>query len=449
MLLLSTSFVFTSCLNDDEESAELSDECYISAFTIGQVKRTLHMKGSEGQDSTYQVSISGSLYKMLIDQRMQVITNRDSLPTGTQLGAVLVTLTNKGTVSYAQASDTTEWKNYSSTDSIDLSQPLIFRVTAENTKCVRDYRVEVNVHQADPASYSWTRMTGVRSLTASEDGYRLFLTDGRAVLLSYDAQNGQVYAATSTTTDATLEWTEQPCTGLPPISSVATAQYFGGKFWMQSSATLYVSTDAVAWEEVASDGVPQLVQLVAASPSVLYASMQDESSQIVVVSTTDGVSWNAMAMENGAFTGKPVAAVAYQQTNGNSRVLMADNAANAATSLTVWSLLEGREEPWTLFAQPGDNDYLLPAQRHLNIICYNNRLVTFGGQRLGYDTSSALSACYISRDNGITWKVDDDLVPPMSLRGITGPVAAAAEGEYLWLVVAGQVWRARLNGYGE
>ena len=450
LFLLSASMVFTSCMkSDDDTTANLNDECYISSFSLGQLKRVLHTKDSNGQDSIYRVSISGSLYKMIIDQREQVITNLDSLPTNTSLSAALVTLTYKGTVSYAQLPDTSEWKNFSTTDSIDLSRPLIFRVTAENPRSFRDYVVKVNVHQAEPTAYTWSHVSDVRSLMGTDDSYRLFFVDDRAVLLSSDVQGGQVYAATSTMTDPAPAWIEQTCTGLPAGTSVATAQYFADKFWLLYSGVLYASTDAVAWEEVTPEPGTQLLQLVAASSSALYASFQDEAGQAGMASSTDGVKWEIQSMETTGFTGKSPAAVSYCQKNGNSRVLMAENVADEAGPLTVWSLLEGTEEPWIIFAQPGDNNYLLPAQQHLNIICYDDKLVALGGQHLGRDTNSALSVCYVSYDNGITWKVDGNLIPPTSLRGSTGPVSAAAEGEYIWLVAAGQVWCARLNGFGE
>ena len=156
-----------------------------------------------------------------------------------------------------------------------------------------------------------------------------------------------------------------------------------------------------------------------------------------------------MSVEGGGFTGQPYAALAYQQDNGNHRVVMVDNVTDGAAPLSVWNLLEDSNEGWVLFAQAGDNNYLLPACEHLDIFVYDKCLFAVGGKRLQSDITNALSKAFVSFDNGITWLEDENFVPPTQVQGTTGAVAAATEGEYIWIVAGSQVWRARLNSYGE
>ena len=97
ILFLVACLCLSACSGSDDVSyAGSSSDCYISAFTLGQLRRTVHTTSSTGQDSTYTISFSGSLYPMAIDQRQQTITNTEPLPMNTRLSAVVVSITAQG-----------------------------------------------------------------------------------------------------------------------------------------------------------------------------------------------------------------------------------------------------------------------------------------------------------------------------------------------------------------
>lgn len=446
--LLVAAFFLAACSTDNTTVVQYSDKCYISSFTLGQMRRTIHTKDTEGKDSTYQVSFSGSLYKLLIDQRAQTITNRDSLPTGTHLNAVLATITGTGAISYAVLPDTAEWKSYSESDSIDFTSPLLFRVFAEDGVNHRDYTVRIHVRQAVPGDFSWTRLADVREPGSDADDCRLLMANENLVLLSYNATTGQLHTFKASD-PVNPAWEENVATGLPADPDVRSAQYYDNRFWMSCNRQLYSSADAVTWEQVPVSAESHLLQLIAASPDVLYASTQDADAAPGIARSTDGVTWTAMEVEAGGFTGRPCASLAYQQENGNERVMLLDNVLGGCSPLSVWNLLEDSDEPWILFAQSGDNDHLLLARERLCLILYDDFLIALGGKYVGGDTASSLAAAYFSYDNGIDWWTDEYLTLPESVLGSTAPVAAVGEGEYLWIVVGSQVWRARQNSYGE
>lgn len=446
--LLLAVLILVSCSSKSDEEVTYSDKCYISSFVLGQLTRTVHTKDINGNDSTYQLSFYGSSYRMLIDQRQQTITNSDSLPQYTNVSAVLATITGYGTITYATSSDATEWTSFSESDSIDFSRPLVFRVTAPDGESFRDYKLKVNVRQALPDDYTWSRMTDVRSTNGTLDKCQLLFVDHKPLVFTYEGTTGKVYI-TKGTASIPVEWTEQECTGLGAAPVVGSTQYFGGKFWMSCDQSLYTSTDAVTWEQVVPTDGTQLIRLVAASETALHASISDTTGLPIMARSTDGLTWTPMSVESGGFTGQPYAALAYQQENGNRRVIMVDNVSDGSAPLSVWNLLENSNEGWVLFAQAGDNNYLLPACEHLDIFVYNNCLFAVGGKRLQSDATKALSKAYASFDNGITWLEDEHFVPPTLVQGTTGAVAAATEGEYIWIIAGSQVWRARLNSYGE
>ena len=64
--LLTASLLFGACDPSSEVDYTPSRDCIITAVTMGTLKRTLHTTDSLGQDSTYTVSVTGSLYPIYI-----------------------------------------------------------------------------------------------------------------------------------------------------------------------------------------------------------------------------------------------------------------------------------------------------------------------------------------------------------------------------------------------
>ena len=445
--LLTCCFMAFSCSSSSEEETLLSERCYISGFTLGQIKRTMHTTDSAGNDSTYTVTLSGSLYKMLIDQRNQTITNSDSLPMGSQLGAVLATITGTGSVVYAPVADTTSWTSFNTSDSIDFRQPLLFRIYSSTGRTQRDYTVRLNVRTTSPSEYTWTRLADLRVGSDVSDESRLLFVNGLPVVLSSEGSTDKIFVSKTTTADQP-QWTEQECTGLGTAPVVTSAQYFGGRFWISCYHQLYSSADAVTWQPVGTDDVTPLC-LFAASDKALYMSCEGADGTPGVACSADGQRWTTMEVEAGGFTGLPAAALAYEQENGNDRVLLLDDVSNGQEPYSAWSLLEEYENTWMQFAKAGDNDHLLPVRRRLCMACYVDMIFAMGGALVGDDASTALNKIYISWDNGISWWPSDTLSTPTAIQGTAGALAAASHGEYVWLVSGNQVWRFRLNSYGE
>ena len=143
----------TSCLgSDDDSGTEIYQDTAISAFTLGSMTRTLHTTSSTGEDSTYTATVTGSRYKMTIDQQKGLVYNTDSLPLGTDVSRVLCTITtrNSGTVvlnlrTHDGLKDSLVY--YSSTDSLDLTKPLEVRIYNQAGSAFRTYTVKVGVRQ--------------------------------------------------------------------------------------------------------------------------------------------------------------------------------------------------------------------------------------------------------------------------------------------------------------
>ena len=127
-----------SCKDDDE--VVLSTDCYISSFTLGNVKRQITTVNSAGRDTTYTISYSALYFPMTVNQLDGTIANKDSLPVNSDVKAVLATVESSGTVVYKKVSEGDDaWKAYSTSDSIDFTSPLTFQHTATGTEPVRPF----------------------------------------------------------------------------------------------------------------------------------------------------------------------------------------------------------------------------------------------------------------------------------------------------------------------
>lgn len=454
VLLVAFGTALVSCHSDN--TTESTSFCYITSFKLGAVKRTMHTTSTLGADSTYTTTVSASTLRMAIDHRNGTITNVDLLPKGCQLNKVPVTVTANGSVIHACVADTSAWTVYSSTDTLDFTQPVIFRVLANNGYGYQDYTVKLQVRENNAEDYTWQRLEDISAMKDMTSA-RLVTTSSEPFLFTSDA-NGLCYYGTPVYSNENMgmptSWQLAPCEGLDADCDVTTTVSYSNRFWMSSaSGKLFVangpsfcgnSPAASYWQEVAQ---PQKVRLVTASETALYGAIFFDGGY-TMASSTDGLSWEPMAMEGSGFTA-PLTGLAYTQTNGNRRVMALADVYDGTTDapLFSWSLLEGSGEAWLPF-NDASTKYALPRWQHPTLLSYNNWLMALGDNDLS-GKHKALYDILISRDNGLNWKDDSYLSVPSILIGTNGPVTAMAYGEYVWIIAGTQQWLLRYNSYGE
>lgn len=157
--VLLTMLILTAvaCSKSSDDDSEVSDNCYISAFTLGQIRRQVTTTTSNGVDTTYYLSYSGSAFPMVINQVERTISLSSPLLSDSRFDAVLTTVTFTGALFHAPENDTTTWVAYSSTDSIDFTTPRIYRVISTDGHSYRDYRVWLTKRAAPAEAYTWVR----------------------------------------------------------------------------------------------------------------------------------------------------------------------------------------------------------------------------------------------------------------------------------------------------
>ena len=328
-----------SCKDDDE--VVLSTDCYISSFTLGNVKRQITTVNSAGRDTTYTISYSALYFPMTVNQLDGTIANKDSLPVNSDVKAVLATVESSGTVVYKKVSEGEDaWKAYSTSDSIDFTSPLTFRVYSPDYSASRDYTLQVNVHQQD--------------------------------------------------------WTEQPVSGCA-TADVVTLTEFGDALYMSGvDGTLMRSEDGLNWTACTAD---RSVRLLVADRTHLYALSDGR-----IYRSADGALWLEEALdETPAFL--PVqdfATVSYTQENGLERTLwignrsMDDYPSDEAAMVWSHSLTAGQETAvWAYFNAAPDNHYACPRLQSLNLIRYGEVLLALGGKSLDGTAHKAFDNMYV------------------------------------------------------
>ena len=187
VIIMAAVFSLTSCLSDNNEiDTTYYTDTAITSFSLGTLNLTNHTKAKDGvTDSTYTTTFSASSYNFDIDQYAKTINNTDSLPKGTDLKHVLATINTKNSGTVLLVLKSKDNKDslvyYSSSDSIDFTNPVRVRVYNMIASAYREYTIKVNAHNESENEFSWKatsidNYTGLESRRfASEDG-QLFLT---------------------------------------------------------------------------------------------------------------------------------------------------------------------------------------------------------------------------------------------------------------------------------
>ena len=152
--MLSIALCLTSCLKDDDTQVTYSDDMVISTFSLSVVNRHITKKTSAGKDTTTLIKVTSGLPVFTIDQYKHQIYNTQPLPSGCDLEHVLATITGKGSILLkSMVSDSLSF--YSSTDSIDFSQPREICVYALDGSGYCTYQVTVNKEEAEDEVIQW------------------------------------------------------------------------------------------------------------------------------------------------------------------------------------------------------------------------------------------------------------------------------------------------------
>lgn len=427
---------FTSCGDDNKTAAPTSD-CAINSVVMGTLYRDYQTTLSDGRDSSYVVNVVGSIYPLHIDQINRRVFNSDSLPVGTRINKVVFqSFSADGVIAYRL--DSGKDTVFTIKDSIDFTHPRLFTVYSTDGTASRTYTFTLNVRQADPNAFTWTRQGSADSEVAELTDTRM-IADGSTLRLW--GKSGGAPVAFTRGMAAGSGWTKTAVTGAADIDTRSILS-FNSRFYAMADGALAVSADGAAWTPVSSAPI-NVERLLAAGPTELYAVGEGK-----VWRSADGAVWTADSLDD-SFSRLP-------QQEVCSAVLTADNNPRVKSVVCVgytdgqsetWkkevNLAYSENEPWSYYPITAETPRTLPYLQGLNMIEYDTNLFAFG---IADDTVKV----YVSNDDVRTWHRSTLRTALPAAIGRPTFATAAADGEgNIWLVCGGtgELWKGFLNSF--
>ena len=239
--------------------------------------------------------------------------------------------------------------------------------------------------------------------------------------------------------------------GLPADADLATIQLFRGALYAVAGGDVYTSLNGADWTIAAT---------ATGAVAIVGASDEDERIWIAgdngILSSEDGVTFvvNETLPEGFPLYGVSLSSYPMAHNKGIIRyMLVGYTTADKAGEPVVWSRLS-TESRWTMYSNEGSS-YTCPSLSGLSVVRYDGFLYALGGAgTVNGNSVEAFKSFYVSKDNGIVWKISTGYYQclPKELAGNNAPFAVAVDsGNFIWIVnsgVDGGVWKGILNRLG-
>ncbi|MDR0835891.1 MAG: DUF6242 domain-containing protein [Tannerella sp.] len=432
LLIAIVSVMLTSCLGDDDFTTDDWNlkNAQIMTFTLSND------------------SIAGlASVVFTIDQINGKIFNQDSMPFGTAIDEkVLCDLTfdiySAGVQVMSQATgDTVFW---TTSDSIDFSQPVIFKVYAADAETTKEYEAWINIHQVNPDSMVWDNFLNLAEGQVFEEMKAVVSADTYYV---YVKESG--VAKLFKSGSSVFEFSETALSGFPEnavISSVTECNTF--IYVIDEDGKLYFSENGATWYETDAVGIKTILgshlNNNAYSDLCCIADIND-TLKFYTYNLDKGQTAGDEVPENFPITG--FSSVAYEIRHFQHLILASGRDTNGNLTNTAWDTMDGlRWVPLTNKWSP------FVSSEGASIARYDNLLFLIGG--FGED-GNAIDTSYFSKDNGVTWR--DTVFSPIDYKSRGFSTVTVDKDNYMFLFggketkdgsMINEVWRGRVNRLG-
>ena len=446
----------TSCLDNDVEQITYTSETSITGFSLGTLNINRMGKDKNGLDRPYVDTLDCSNYPFTIDQINRIITNKDSLPVGTHIDKVITSITyDAGMLGYTpKGSDhDTIW---TSTDSIDFTEPVEFKVYAYSGVEGKPYTITINVHQQEPDTISWKKFDN----NPFSDGN---LSEQKAVYA-----NEKVYVFGKNGDDTHIEYSnvanDNPSSWTPVTINITDVDTYSATAWAGNIYFLAGSPKAKQLYKL--NVTTDKIEPVGTETFEMLIGGNDIKSELYVVK--DGVSGiykeSPWTKDTDPFTqfkaGQPFfsnTTTTSYNSNITSTIALCNNPGTTAndTAALVFNRISS-DNKWEKRMQ----NLPLPNLENVTMIYYDGKLYAFGG---GYKEIKPFSQFYCSTDNGLCWRpVTECMAFPAEFSTLYtthhGNYSCAVtpklenetyRGNFIWIVWEdGSICRGRINRLG-
>lgn len=442
--VITASFLFSSCLDNDDTTTEYTSDALISSFSINDIETSVASKTADGEDTTLIVTTTGSDYVFTVNQNENRIYNSDSLPVGTDISKVTLSLSVIGyAVTYEKNQRDTLW---TSNDSIDFTSPVNFKVYAYDGT-TRSYQAQINVHRQDPDALQWTKMEGSNFAVGAMYRQKAIAYNNRIYVFAEGANQAEV---TYTEQTDGQNWTAlQELAGIEGTADYSSVTVFNGSLYILAQNKLYVSSDGTNWAEAGADRT--FTRLFAASSTQLYGISGGN-----IVASDDASAWTEIGEVTASFPTKNLSfTISTLATNSTIErmTVVGVRDAESDTTAVVWSKLS-TENRWMPLSQQADNFYGCPKLKELAVIHYDGKLYAFGGEKdfVSDSPTEAFGVLYQSVDHGLTWKpATGKVMLDEAFAGRSDYFSYVVDNDqFIWILWSGsgEVWRGKINRLG-
>ena len=457
-VLFAATSIMTSCLDNDVEQITYTSETSITGFSLGTLNINRIGKDKNGLDSHYVDTLDCSNYPFTIDQINRIITNKDSLPVGTYIDKVITNITyDAGVLAYKpKGSDhDTIW---TSTDSIDFTEPVEFKVYAYSGVEGKPYKVTINVHQQEPDTISWKKFDNNPFSAGNLSEQKAVYANGKVYVFGKN-ENGTHIEYSDVANDNPTSWT--------PVASVpANIDTYSATVWTENIYFLAGTVNNkklykldVTTNEITSAGTDVFEILIGGNDVTkeLYAVKGGKSG------TYKENVWTEDTNPFTQFTaGKPFfsnTTTASYNSNVTTTVALCYNQGTTANDTTalVFNRMSS-DSKWETRMQ----NLPLPNLKNVTMIYYDGKLYAFGGESVKPEVKP-FSQFYCSTDNGLCWRpVTECMAFPAEFSelytahsknyscAVTPKLEdGTSRGNFIWIVWEdGSICRGRINRLG-
>lgn len=243
-VLLTSLPALVSCNKDDDNN---------SSYSYSTSQQTTLVTGFSLQADGNVLASLDSVH-FTVDYDNGLIYNADSLPVGTDISSLKVTVEFLNTVQSAvftitdatKQADTTINYTTSMTRSLDFTGKTKLTVTSADKQLVKDYDVKVLVHKVNPDSLVWP-MSWRRDLPGAEAGVTAHKIVQQGDVYRAIAYNGTTCTLLAATSLNQGEWEQLPL-DLPFEPQVASLHATDDALYMLGDdGVLYTSADGIEW----------------------------------------------------------------------------------------------------------------------------------------------------------------------------------------------------------
>lgn len=432
--LITATLSLSSCLSSDETTVEYTHDTAITAFSLGSLDR--YTKTKAGKDTLLKANVTGSDYKFYIDQAQRKIYNVDSLPAGTRTAAVLATITSKNSspviLMHAKQTENLDSATYySSTDSINFSEPRLIRVYSSDYSAYAQYTVTVYVHKELPYEFKWHELAQNNSQLAAFSDLKAVACGDSIYVFGKTADGTKVLKSAINDGSA---WSSITMNESLSRDAYQSAVALDGKLYIADDGKVYASADAATWTKVSDNA--DIKQLIGASSKNLYAY----TAAGISVSEDKGASWKAEKLDTDkAYLPKQnismnVAGVLSAKDVENV-MLLGTNDTIATTWLRTVDYDANEDGQWNYLEIENNKSGKMP---------WLDQIITCAADT-GFVALGSNGKWYKSQDAGLTWKQDAMVVLPAKFASEGRFAFCRDKQHYYWIIRNGYVWRGRFN----